>query len=112
MIQLGHYVYLVPFRGRGDNESVAILVPADIHRHVHRFAPFLRLIEAGISSAHRACELDSVLKLGCDVFLVQFQGRGDKPWPFSRVAPYLIFLSLMSCPPAISRIMPLTLPRH
>ena len=41
---------------------VAILVPADIHRHVYRFAPFLGLIGAGGSSAHRACEQDAVLK--------------------------------------------------
>ena len=56
--------------------SVAILVPADIHRHVHRFAPFLGLIGAGGSSAHRACEQYAVLKLGCDVYLVQLRGRG------------------------------------
>ena len=48
---------------------VAILVPADIHRHVHRFAPFLGLIGAGGSSAHRACEQDAVLKLGCDYII-------------------------------------------
>ena len=89
-----------------------------LNRHVHRFAPFLGLIGAGGPSAHRACEQDAVLKLGCDVYLVQFRGRGDKPWPFLRVAPFLIFvhsspfLSLVSCPPASPSIMPLAPPCH
>ena len=39
---------------------VAILVPDGIHRHMHRFSPFLGLIGAGGSSAHRACDQDAV----------------------------------------------------
>ena len=90
-------------------------------RHSSPRAPFFTVIGAdwaGGSSAHRACEQHAVLKLGCDVYLVQFRGRGDKPWPFLRVAPFLIFahgspfLSLVSCPPASQSIMPLTPPCH
>ena len=89
-------------------------------RHSSPRAPFCTVIGAdwaGGSSAHRACEQDAVLKL-VDVYLVKFRGRGDKPWPFLRVAPFLIFahgspfLSLVSCPPASPSIMPLTPPCH
>ena len=73
------------FRPWSWRQTVAILVPADIHCHVHRFAPFLGLIGAGGSSVHRACEHNSMLTLGFDVYLVQLCGRGDKPWPFLRM---------------------------
>ena len=72
-------------------QTVAILVPADIHCHVHRFAPLFGLIGAGGSSAHRACEQDSMLKLGRAVYLVQLCGCGDKPWPCLRMGlPFLM----------------------
>ena len=58
---------------------VAILVPDGIHRHMHRFAPFLGLLGAERPSAHRACEQWAVIQLGYAVYLVPFRGRGDNP---------------------------------
>ena len=90
-------------------------------RHSSPRAPFCTILGADwgwrleCSSRVRAtCRAEA----GMRYYLVQFRGRGDKPWPFLRVAPFLIFahgspfLSLVSCPPASPSIMPLTPPCH
>ena len=47
---------LVSFNSMVVVTNGAILVPDGIHRHMHRFAPFLGLLGAERPSAHRACE--------------------------------------------------------
>ena len=88
---------------------VAILVPADIHRHVHRFAPFLGLIGAGGSSAHRACEQDAVLKLGCDVIWSNSEVVATNRGHFARgsLSHFCARLSL-----SLSRVLPSSKSEH
>jgi len=69
---------------------VAILFPAGIHRHVHRFAPSFGRLEAAGSDYLCTRMKEAVVQLGRAVYLVQFCGSGAKLASFARGSPLLI----------------------